>query len=253
MVRLRIKYEKVGAIQYASHRDIIRLLRRGMAVGELPVCFSQGFNPHPRFSFGPSLRTGWVGLGECLDVFLSEQVPDFEDRCNPGLPEGLRILETAKVETAVPKLSNDVTAARYGVFVDRRNPARPDDATWNTFIGLAAGRQSKDADDSGAVRLPALEVAIRKRVLDEGGDAGNTRRPRLLELEIFEKAGGIELEYVSTMYQGQCVFPESLVGPVWGDPRVLEYPIKVVRRALYVERNGSLVSPVSKGAVQTQS
>jgi hypothetical protein len=253
MVRLRIKYEKVGAIQYASHRDTIRLLRRGLAIGELPVCFSRGFNPHPRLSFGPSLRTGWVGLGECLDVFLSERVPDFEDRCNPGLPEGLHILETAEVDAAVPTLSNDVTAARYGVFVDRRNPARPDDATWKTLVGPGAGRHGNSADDSGAVRLPALEAATRERVLVEGGDAGKTRRPRLLELEIFEKTDGIELEYMSTMHQGQSVFPEALVGPMWGDPQALEYPIKAVRRALYVERNGSFVSPVSKGAVQTQS
>lgn len=244
MVRLRIKYEKVGAIRYASHRDTMRLFRRALAAGDVPVCYSQGFNPHPRLSFGPSLRTGWEGLGEYLDVLLDEPVPDFMDRCNRGLPDGLHILETAVVEPSVPKLSMDVRAARYSVFID--DCAGNEKQERDTFAGPRTGRPDKAARPDRK-RRPELEAAIRKQHFFETGEGPS---PAVLELEIFTKAGGIDIEYLTTMHQGKCVLPHELLEPLGQDPGALAIPIKVIRRALYVERQGSFVLPVSKGAVQ---
>lgn len=251
MVRLRIKYEKVGAIRFASHRDTIRLFRRTLAAGNVPVCYSHGFNPHPRLSFGPSLRTGWEGLGECMDVLLERPVLDFGAACNAGLPEGLRIVETADVEPSVPKLSNDVKAARYAVFVDRRNPV----AAIPGAEGTAAARGSGGPTNSavGPTRRPELEAMIREHVLNEDRDGEHADDPELLELEIIEGTGGIEIDYMSSMHQGRSIFPEALLEPLCGDPGGLEIPIKVVRQGLYVERDGSYISPVSKGAVQGKS
>lgn len=219
------------------------MFQRGLAAGDVPVCYSQGFNPHPRLSFGPSLRTGWEGLGEYLDVLLAEPVPDFMDRCNRGLPDGLRVLETVEVEPSVPKLSMDVTAARYSVFIDDSGNGNQEQ---NAFSGPREGRSDKAAEPERR-RRPELEAAIRKQHLIETGEGPS---PTVLELEIFEKTGGIDIEYLTTMHQGKCVLPQALLEPLGQDPGALAVPIKVIRRALYVERRGAFVLPVSKGAVQ---
>lgn len=250
MVRLRIKYEKVGAIRFASHRDTIRLFRRGLAVADVPVCYSQGFNPHPRLSFGPSLRTGWEGLGECMDVLLERPFSDFGTSCNAGLPEGLRIVETTEVETSVPKLSADVKAARYTVFLDHRNSVAGISQTARTGAARKPGGPVIGTAGGDPVRRPELEAAIRKHILNEGRAGEQADHSELLELNIIEGTGGIEIEYMSSMNQGKSIFPEALLEPLCGDTGALEIPLKIVRKGLYVERDGSFISPVSKGAVQ---
>ena len=143
MVRLRIKYEKRGPIRFTSHRDLLRIFRRCFAAGEIPVRFSQGFNPHPKFSFGPSLRTGWEGLDEYMDVFLETPIDDAVSRCNTHLPDGFRVIETARVSESVPKLSADVKAARYGVVLDA--VVRPEIKT--LFVERVSERESRDDND----------------------------------------------------------------------------------------------------------
>ena len=66
---------------------------------------------------------------------------------------------------------------------------------------------------------------------------------------ISEKDGEMRIQYVSTMDQGKSLFPDMLEEYI-GDSPGMEVPMRVVRTALFVERDGAHHSPISKGVVQ---
>lgn len=249
MVRMRIKYRKVGAIRFVSHRDVMRILRRAMAAGEVPVCFSQGFNPHPRFSFGPSLRTGWESEGEYLDASLEEATTTLADRCRAQLPEGLEIVETAVVDPSVPKLSTDVCAAAYRVYIDGENYDEKDLLIWNEVFENVA--HTPDGTGFGHAHATAVEKAIRRTTpcKTAAGPTDGVASVGLLELTVSEKDGDLCIEYLSTMREGKSLFPEEILQPLVGDPSQLPVPPRVVRRDLFAGRDGDLVSPIESRVV----
>jgi hypothetical protein len=276
MVRLRIKYEKRGPIRYTSHRDLLRIFRRCIAAGEIPVRFSQGFNPHPRFSFGPSLRTGWEGLDEYLDVYLETAVDDPVPTLNANLPDGVRVVETAPVVESVPKLSADVKAARFGLVfddavreeIDGCLDERPSDgngggdrSTADTLesalrsrLGLgvtdtAQGAGQQTAPEAGPQTvLPVVTgVSVKDSAARGTGEATNTTDTNDVSFE-----SGIYIEYTSTMDGGRTVPPEELVTPVLGNPDRLSIPMRVIRTGLFVERRGEYLSPIDRAVVEKQ-
>ncbi|MCZ6766711.1 MAG: TIGR03936 family radical SAM-associated protein [bacterium] len=243
MVRLRIQYEKVDSIRFCSHRDIMRGFRRTFAASQIPVCFSQGFNPHPRLSFGPSLRTGWEGDEEYMDVQLSEPVNDFGARCNPSLPGGLRIKRTVEVSDGVPKLTADVSAARYELRIHKSSLAAGKNSRWDSFLREST---SDDAPMSELMRSAIEQLDVWQVGTSDGGHPVS-----LIELDVYEQDGEIRIDYLSSMRGGKSIFPEDLLEPYVGDPNDLETPVRTKRKALYVKRGGDLCSPINKGVVQT--
>ena len=259
MLRVRLRYEKRGPMRFTSHRDLMRIFRRSLAAAEVPVSFSQGFNPHPRFSFGPSLRTGWEGLDEYMDVLLDAPTDDLSDRCNPCLPGGLRILETGAVRDAVRKIAADVAAARYEVIVDASDVfgQRPG-------VGEPLGEtRPPDRGDGPPNHRPLffrLESAIQERFSHPdtnrpAADRAEPTEPVALETRCAAAEdtpdGPVRIEYLSTMHGGRSLFPEDILTPFLGDPVHYRVPIRVARQALFVERGGTYVSPMSRAAMET--
>ncbi len=254
MARLRLEFRKTGSIRYTSHRDLIKIFQRAFAVSRLPVCYSRGFHPRPRVSFGPPLKTGWEGLGECLDIELERYVAGVAEALNRALPDGLRIVQAVPVDKGVPKLSADVCAARYAVGVDA-------DTFWRgcgESIGFPHPRS--ETSRRGAERhskseaLKKLEAGIWHRFSAEAIDPSRaSEEPSLRELTVLEEDGSVILEYVCTMPSGRSLLPNDLLSPFLGDPAEFGIPFKVVRKALYVKRNEALLSPTSKGVVQRLS
>jgi len=262
MVRLRIKYEKRGPIRFTSHRDLLRIFRRCIAAGEIPVRFSQGFNPHPRFSFGPSLRTGWEGLDEYMDVYLETRFDDAVSSFNAHLPRGLRVVETASVDDSVPKLSADISAARFGLVFDTAVREELDDLVEQRAPGGNGGGQQAltgtlekalrrrfnlGATDTAPVafqRTEALPVVTDIAVREAHGATGDS------DTDDGFYTNGIYIEYTSTMDGGRAVTPEEVVTPVLGNPDGLSVPMRVIRTGLFVKRQGKYLSPINNAVVE---
>lgn len=56
--RLRFAYAKGEALRYISHLDLARTWERAFRRAGLPVAYSQGFNPKPRFQIAAALPWG---------------------------------------------------------------------------------------------------------------------------------------------------------------------------------------------------
>ena len=70
--RLRARFAKRESLKYISHLDLARTWERVFRRAGLPVVYSQGFNPRPRFQIAAALPVGVTGQSELLDIWLSE-------------------------------------------------------------------------------------------------------------------------------------------------------------------------------------
>jgi hypothetical protein len=92
------------------------LLDRVVRAAELPVRYTEGFNPHIRLSMGPALPLGHEGEAEIFDVDCTAPVRRRHlERLNSLLPEGLEITDAQPLLPGAPSLGKLVAAARYRV------------------------------------------------------------------------------------------------------------------------------------------
>lgn len=122
--RLRIRFAKGEALKYISHLDLARTWERVFRRAGLPLAYSQGFNPRPRFQIAAALPVGVTGRTELLDIWLIECLAPGEvlARLRPVVPPGLDVLHAEEVELRAPSLQSQMRAADYRVVVQTREP-----------------------------------------------------------------------------------------------------------------------------------
>lgn len=91
MVFVRVEYRKYGPLVFISHLDLIRCWDRIIRRSELPVMFTEGFHPRPKFSFAPPLPVGFEGERELLDVVLKAPFPNIKEAINKVVPYGIYV------------------------------------------------------------------------------------------------------------------------------------------------------------------
>lgn len=97
MDKVRLFFEKAGISRFLSHLDMNRAFQRALKAAQVPVRYSEGFNPHPRIVFSQPLPLGVEGRCEILDVQLCAPVElsGLAARVSGGLPQGLRVVAAA--------------------------------------------------------------------------------------------------------------------------------------------------------------
>ncbi len=129
---LRGKFEKRAAMKYIGHLDLMRTMQRAIRRADLPIAYSQGYNPQQKMNFAMALALGLESEAEYFEVELAEEMSaaDFKERLNAALPEGIRILQADRIENAPKSLMSIVAWAMYAV----RYPdeGKPEDAEART-------------------------------------------------------------------------------------------------------------------------
>ena len=98
---LRIKFRKVGSLQYISHLDLQRTFARVLMRADVPMWYTQGFNPHAKVIFGLPLSVGTESECEMIDLRLDRDISPSElrDRLNHELTEEMRVEEVYEPTT----------------------------------------------------------------------------------------------------------------------------------------------------------
>lgn len=126
VVRTRMTYSKRGDARWLSHRNVMDLLARALRAAGVPVCFTEGFNPHVRLSMGPALPLGVEALAEPFDVELRGGVePGMLSRANRLLPEGLEITSCTPLPEGSSGLGKTLSAFRLRLTRDHALPPWP--------------------------------------------------------------------------------------------------------------------------------
>ena len=118
MIRIRFQFTKTDFAACLSHLDTIRTLERACRRAQLPLAYSQGFNPRPRLAFGPALPVGTESLAEFFEADLDQESCEPQEvmgDLNLSLPRGLRVVDAWKIPANTSSLSTTIAAARYRV------------------------------------------------------------------------------------------------------------------------------------------
>lgn len=116
-MRIIATFTKLDQVRFVSHLDMQRLFQRAFRRAELPLAYSQGFNPHPLLSFATALSVGATSDGEYFDVILAEPIPteEFISRVNAVLPAGVRITDAVDAGEFKASLTPLMQSADYSV------------------------------------------------------------------------------------------------------------------------------------------
>lgn len=99
-VRYQLRFTKLDDLRWISHRDLVRVLERGLRRCNVPLSMSDGYHPKPRMSFPLALALGIGAHSEIMEVEFTREM-DTEVLCrdlNAQMPPGLRILSAQRVD-----------------------------------------------------------------------------------------------------------------------------------------------------------
>ena len=92
---VRLKFCKVGTLQYISHLDLQRTFNRILVRACVPVWYTQGFNPHIKLVFSTPLSVGSESVCEYLDIRLSREMPldELMNKINAEMTDEFHIVD----------------------------------------------------------------------------------------------------------------------------------------------------------------
>lgn len=195
MPRYRVRFSKDGPARFFSHLDLVRTSERAMRRAGLPVAFSQGFHPHPLFSFAAPLPVGIAGENEYLELELEKNIPTKEilSRLSLVFPEGIQIKEIWPVNDDPPSLMAALEKASYKVEIELSRVLTEEELKRliRSFLALdliEVTRKKKDRFHKRNIRPGILSLQGRvkgeKMILEmelQAGSTGNVRPEEVLE------------------------------------------------------------------------
>lgn len=112
---IRTKFKKEGDMIYISHLDLQQLLQRAFRRAEIDLVYSQGFNPHPKISYGNALALGTESQGEYVDVEIEDDlsVEEYLSKMNEQLPEGIDFVKAMEITKQTPSLASTIEYGEY--------------------------------------------------------------------------------------------------------------------------------------------
>ncbi len=120
--RLRIRFAKGHPVRWIGHLDVARFWERALRRAEIPVLYSQGFNPQPKMQFASALPVGASGRAELMDIWIAppQDPTDVARRLQAQCPPGFDILDVWEVPLEWPSLQSQVREAIYHVQLERQ-------------------------------------------------------------------------------------------------------------------------------------
>ena len=180
-MKLIAAYQKGNEIAMISHLDIQRTLQRAFRRAGIPLLYSNGFNPHPQFSFATAAATGMSSSCEWFEVQLSEEMSpeEFVRRANEVMPQGMCVSNAFVAPENYGSLSAKLRAAQYRVDLQFETPADHETLA-QTLEAMLTG-----------------EIIIQKRT--KGGIRPVDMRPYILRVSV----GQVEGEHTSLLVLGK--------------------------------------------------
>lgn len=118
MSSIRARFIRGEEVKYISHLDLMKVFERSLRRANVPIAYSQGFNPHPQMVFGLPLSVGVTSEAEYADFDLAADMTPglFTEMLNGSLPSGLRMTGAEYLNTR-SNIMKEISAAAYDVLV----------------------------------------------------------------------------------------------------------------------------------------
>lgn len=229
-MHIRIKYGKNKIGKFISHLDLARAWERTFRRAGIPIAYSQGFNPHPRISFGSALAVGVTSTGEYLDIVLKNDflLKEMKERLENYLPRGIEIIDLVEINAKAPSLMSIINRARYLVGAEVSEPI-DEDYLQNMIKQLL--------DQQEVIVLRETKKGLKERDIRAGiyGIKGKVIEGKKVQLDLLLQTGS----------KGN-VRPEEILQPLKDKGISFEQEvISIHREGLYVSDGEKLISPLS--------
>ncbi len=202
MSKIRLKFSKLGMGKYISHLDLLRCFTRAIHRAQLPVRYSQGFNPHQLITFSLPLALGTTSETEFVDIEFEEGTDPISviKGLNECLPPDIKILEASAPQIK----AKDIVAAEYIFEIFTDAPADEEKVTeFFALDNIAAVKKTKRGEKEINLKEFIHEVKsisadseklIVKAVISAGGE--NNIKPGIVAEKLCEYIGCAKPENV---------------------------------------------------------
>jgi radical SAM-linked protein len=116
-MRLRLKFSKGEPVRYISHLDLARVFERAIRRAKLPVAMSEGFNPHMKVAYASALSVGVTSDCEYIDIELREEASaeEMTAALKQQLPIGFKLVQYRMIQQISKALMAVVNLADYTI------------------------------------------------------------------------------------------------------------------------------------------
>ena len=228
---IRVKYKKEDEMIFISHLDLQRLLQRAFRRAKINLSYSEGFNPHPKMSYGNALALGVESQGEYVDIEIEDdiEVDEFLERINNQLPEGIKFIKGQEIDPKTPSLSSVIVYGEYIFNIDLDTPL------------------SKEFVKSRVLNFVKSEEIIVTKTNKKGRKVEVDIRPLIKNFDLVS-LDDKKVTFESTIATGSkanlninILIPQIINRlDLEIDPR----EVSVLRRDLYAMEDGQLVTPL---------
>ena len=226
-----VKYKIEDEMIFISHLDLQRLLQRAFRRAKINLSYSEGFNPHPKMSYGNALALGVESQGEYVDIEIEDdiEVDEFLERINNQLPEGIKFIKGQEIDPKTPSLSSVIVYGEYIFNIDLDTPL------------------SKEFVKSRVLNFVKSEEIIVTKTNKKGRKVEVDIRPLIKNFDLVS-LDDKKVTFESTIATGSkanlninILIPQILnMLDLEIDPR----EVSVLRRDLYAMEDGQLVTPL---------
>ncbi len=211
---VRMSFEKTGMAKFISHLDTVRCITRAMKRANVPIWFTEGFNPHAFLTFAMPLSLGFESYCETVDFRLMEEV-DLEElakNINDSLPVDITVKEIYVYETA----SSDIRWAKYKIVFNN-----PDKLLLETIKNkLLSNEIIVEKKAKQGRKKIAKEVNIREHI-------------KSFELE--NENGKLVLNTILSSGTSININPMLLIGALVKDTETDEQDVDIIKIESYIE------------------
>ena len=218
-VILRVKFFKVGKLQYISHLDLVRTMYKIIVRSGLPMKYTEGFNPKPKMSFASSISVGNESLCEYMDLHLTESVSPVAamERLNNEMTDEMQV-----TECYYPTTKFD--AIRWFSYTYR----------------IKTGGASHALAQKISSALTCGDIEITKKT-KSGEEKRVNIRPLIRSADVSFEDGRIVIRAVLSASQSAFLAPEHIVKylrsacGILSDPCIINESYSVLRDGAYTE------------------
>lgn len=217
MREVRLEYTKLGNAKYISHLDLNRVFLRAVRRADIPIWFTEGYNPRPYFKYAQTLPLGVESKSESVDIRLIDDNfsnSELKARLGAVMPEGITILRVHE-----PKMKpQDIYASVFDFIYELDFAEAVAEKIYSvlnadSLFVLKKVKHGRKREEEQVDILPnvityaisAQEGTLRLRILATA-QQNNTLNPMLFAAALEEKAA---LEYESRDIIKQCTVNEN--------------------------------------------
>ena len=167
-MKLRMQITKDRDIRFISHLEYVRTIERAIRRAKLPAAYSEGFNPHLKFSLASALGVGVVSYTEFVEIELAEpvEIEAAARALDKALPRGIRVLAADAVANNTAALMAEAAGASYVVTLPYDKDITEVVANYNDAVELlfkkaAPKRKEKFKEIDVKFYIPELAVELK--------------------------------------------------------------------------------------------